>query len=85
MEKLFNYEIFLAPPSDFSPCMEASGVYCECKDKILLVKRQGHKSQANRWGVPAGKLEKNENPLAAAIREFKEEVDKLFIKLKPYL
>lgn len=68
------YQIFQTPPQNFAPSMEASGCYCRCEDKILLVKRQSFKSQGNKWGVPAGKLEKRENPLAAVIREFFEEV-----------
>lgn len=71
---MFNYQVFLDSPSDFNPTMVAAGCYCACKDKILLVKRQSFKSQGNKWGVPAGKLEKNENPLEAIVREMKEEI-----------
>lgn len=74
MKKMFSYQIFLDPPADFSPSMEAAGCYCSYKDKILLVKRQPFKSQGNKWGVPAGKLEKDEDPTRAVIRELKEEV-----------
>lgn len=34
---------------------------------------QDHKKQGNRWGIPGGKVEKNEAPLQAVIREIKEE------------
>lgn len=40
---------------------------------ILLLHRQNNKSQGNKWGVPGGKIEKNETRLQAAIREVKEE------------
>ena len=74
MQKVFTYQIFLQPPSPFNPTMEAAGCYCACRDRLLLVKRQSYKSQGNKWGVPAGKLEKNEDPLSAVIREMREEV-----------
>ncbi len=68
------YTIYYTPPADFQPVMEAAGCYCTCEEKILLVKRQPFKTQGNKWGVPAGKLEKNEEPQTAIIRELKEEV-----------
>ena len=74
MKKMFTYQVFLKPPSSFNPTMEAAGCYCDCLDKLLLVKRQSFKSQGNKWGVPGGKLEENESPLAAVVRELREEV-----------
>ena len=74
MKKMFTYQVYLRPPTSFSPILEASGCYCACADKLLLVKRQPFKSQGNKWGVPGGKLEQNESPLAAVIREIREEV-----------
>jgi 8-oxo-dGTP pyrophosphatase MutT (NUDIX family) len=71
---LLNYQVFLSPPSDFKPTMQAAGCYCCCDDHLLLVKRQSFKSQGDKWGVPAGKLEKDENPADTVIRELKEEV-----------
>ena len=66
--------IFAEPPENFKASIEVSSCYCEFEDQILLVKRHPNKSQGNTWGVPAGKLEKGENPLAAVIREVHEEV-----------
>lgn len=69
-----NYSIFTSPPHDFAPSVEVAGCYCEFEDKILLLRRHPQKAQGNTWGLPAGKLEKNEDPRRAAIREVYEEV-----------
>jgi 8-oxo-dGTP pyrophosphatase MutT (NUDIX family) len=66
-------EIYQKPSSQFKPRMEIAAVYIEYNDLILLLHRQGSKSQGNKWGIPGGKVEKNESPLHAAIREMKEE------------
>lgn len=65
--------IFLERPDDFSPKVEVVGCFIEYEDKILLLHRQDHKSQGNRWGIPAGKVEKNESVIGTAIRETLEE------------
>ncbi len=69
-----KYSIFIEPPKDFNSSVEAAGCYCEWTDKILLLKRHHQKPQGNTWGVPGGKMEKNETPRMAVIREIKEEV-----------
>lgn len=50
---------------------------CICFDRngklILLKKRSDHNNYPNRWGFPAGRLEKNEIPLDGMQREFFEE------------
>ncbi len=38
------------------------------KDKVLHTKF----IRINEWGIPSGKIEKNENPKDAAVRELKE-------------
>src|SRR5262249_24540466 len=47
--------------------------FIEYNDLILLLHRQKNKAQGNKWGIPGGKINKNETPLQAAIREIKEE------------
>lgn len=66
--------VFLDPPKNFNPSLEAAGCYCECEDKILLLKRSPHKLQGHMWGIPGGKLEGGETPRSAAAREVYEEV-----------
>ena len=69
-----KYSVFIEPPEGFHPIVEAAGCYCEWSDKMLFLKRHPLKSQGNTWGIPRGKLEKNENPRMAVIREIREEV-----------
>jgi len=65
--------IYLKPTAQFKPRVEIAAVYIEHNENILLLHRQNNKSQGNKWGIPGGKVEKNETPLQAAIREVKEE------------
>jgi len=65
--------IYLEPTPQFKPRVEISAVYIEHNENILILHRQNNKSQGNKWGIPGGKVEKNETPLQAAIREVKEE------------
>lgn len=65
--------VYLEPTTQFHPCVEIATVYIEHNGQILLLHRQDNKSQGNKWGIPGGKVEKNETPLQAVIRETKEE------------
>ncbi|MDE5856176.1 MAG: NUDIX hydrolase, partial [Anaeroplasmataceae bacterium] len=51
-----------------------AGILCITKEnKVLLVKQFRYAYNEVLYEIPAGKLEKNENPLSAAQREFEEE------------
>ncbi|MBI2623249.1 MAG: NUDIX domain-containing protein [Candidatus Liptonbacteria bacterium] len=65
--------IFTEKPEGFSPQVEAAGCFVECGGNILLLHRQDHRSEGDRWGLPSGKLEQGESPLEAIVREIKEE------------
>src|SRR3569832_953847 len=65
--------IFKEKPDDFHPKVEVVGCFLEHEDKILLLHRQEYTSQGNLWGIPGGKLEQSETPIAAAIGETLEE------------
>ncbi|OGZ01438.1 MAG: hypothetical protein A2946_01035 [Candidatus Liptonbacteria bacterium RIFCSPLOWO2_01_FULL_53_13] len=65
--------IYKNPPKKFSPRFEIVSCYVEHDGKILLLRRHGDKSEGNRWGVPAGKMDKGEDKLDAMIREIREE------------
>lgn len=60
-------------PAGFNPKFEVSSCFCEVNGEILLLKRQGEKTQAGKWGMPGGKLNAGETSLEAVIRETKEE------------
>ncbi|MBV9648022.1 MAG: NUDIX hydrolase [Candidatus Eremiobacteraeota bacterium] len=42
-------------------------------EKIVLVRQRRHAVDRDLWEVPAGKLEGGEDPMAAALRELREE------------
>jgi 8-oxo-dGTP pyrophosphatase MutT (NUDIX family) len=65
--------VYLKPTPQFKPRREIAAVYIEYDDLILLLHRHKNKSQANKWGIPGGKVDKNETALQAAIREIQEE------------
>lgn len=44
------------------------------KGEILVAERQQQKFQGGRWEFPGGKVERNEDPLAALKRELYEEI-----------
>ena len=66
--------IYLEPTPQFKPLFEVATVYIENNGQILLLHRQNDKVQGNKWGVPGGKVEKNETALQAVIRETREEI-----------
>lgn len=65
--------IYKTVPKLFNPRFEVVSCFLECQGEILLVYRLESKSQGNRWGVLAGKMDPGENQLEAMIRETKEE------------
>jgi ADP-ribose pyrophosphatase YjhB (NUDIX family) len=51
------------------------GIIVKHKDKVLLCKRGPKESLPNEWSIPSGHLEKGEDPIEGALREFKEETN----------
>lgn len=64
---------FIKKPSFLKPDVFTSSVYYICNESVLSLQVASHKKDAGKWGVPAGKIETQESPLLAAIRELKEE------------
>ncbi len=60
-------------PDGFNPVFDVVSCFAEYNKKILLLLRQDHKPEGNKWGVPAGKVNKGEDILEAMVREFREE------------
>lgn len=68
--------IYEVRPEDFSPSLESAGCFVEYEKKIILLLRQDDKKvEPGKWGIPAGKIELNEKPLEAVIRETFEETN----------
>lgn len=66
-------KVYESKPDDFSPAVEVAATYVNVSGKILFLQLGPSKSEAGFWGVPAGKLEKNESPISGAKRELFEE------------
>ena len=65
--------VYKTAPKNFNPRFEIVSCYVEYGGKILLLHRHKEKSQGDKWGVPAGKMEKGEKLVDAMIREAREE------------
>lgn len=70
---VLDTEIYEFQPEEFNPQVQVAACYLEIDNKLLLLQTTPKKSEPETWGVPAGKLEKNESPESAAKRELFEE------------
>lgn len=68
-----NAMIYNEKQTTFPPLFAAVGCICHFKGKILLLKRIENKSYPGLWGIPTGKVEKNEDEIRAMVRELYEE------------
>ena len=69
-------------------CVRHSGgaaVLCVTDNRVLLVKQFRYLYGKEIWEIPAGKLEKGEDPLIAATRELEEETGYIAERLVPLL
>lgn len=88
--------IYINKPSVFNSKFEVVSCFVEHNQEILLLHRQDHKPQGGTWGVPAGKVDFNENILDTMQREIQEETGiilessqlnyfkKIFVKYEDY-
>lgn len=65
--------IFNDKPSDFNKRFDIVGCFVEHDGKFLLLRRHTNKANGNKWGLPAGKKEKEENTKQGVLREVVEE------------
>ena len=56
-------------PQDFQARFEVVSVFIEAENQFLLLHRQDEKSEGNKWGVPAGKIEAGGGIEEALVRE----------------
>ena len=66
-------------PKKFQPRFEVVSCYIEHNNKILLLHRHKNKSEGDKWGVPAGKIDSGESEMEAVIREIREETGQKFL------
>jgi 8-oxo-dGTP pyrophosphatase MutT (NUDIX family) len=60
-------------PVDFAKRYDIVGCFIEHDGKFLLLRRQPHKANGGKWGLPAGKVDAGETTLQAVLRETVEE------------
>ena len=83
--------IYKTLPENFKSKFEVVSCFIEFENEILFLERLPHKPEGNKLGLPAGKINKEENSLEALIREVREETgidiqeDKLFSNGKLYV
>lgn len=65
--------IFKVAPPDFKKEIDVVGCYVQHDDAFLLLHRHAHKTNGNKWGLPAGKQDAGESPVEAMARELREE------------
>lgn len=67
-----NQIMYFEKPKDFSSRAKVVGCYVEHNGKFLFLQYVDAKFQG-RWGVPAGKMQGEEEPIDTALREIYEE------------
>lgn len=65
--------LFRSAPNIFNPKFEIVSCFIEYAGNILMVHRCEKKSEGNKWGLPAGKINKGESLIKGIIREVNEE------------
>jgi 8-oxo-dGTP diphosphatase len=60
-------------PEGFVPSVEVSFCFVAIEDKLLFLKRGPNQPEGDTWCIPGGKIEAQETPLEAAVRELFEE------------
>jgi 8-oxo-dGTP diphosphatase len=65
--------IYQNRPEKFNPVFKVVGCWCECDEKTLFIQRHTSKPEGGTWATPAGKVNKNEDPASAMLRELYEE------------
>jgi 8-oxo-dGTP diphosphatase len=62
-----------------------AGIIVNSNNEILIALRPKHVLQGDLWEFPGGKVEANESPYQALVRELKEEINIIVTRAKPYI
>jgi 8-oxo-dGTP diphosphatase len=65
--------VFTLPPEGFEPQFEVAGCFIKQGNEFLFLQSVPKFSYGSAWGIPGGKLEKNETPEEGVVREVLEE------------
>ncbi len=76
--------LYTEKPEIFNPKFDVVSCFVEYQNEILLLLRQDYKSEPNTYGVPAGKVEKDETINSAMIRELQQETNLENIDMQYY-
>ena len=68
-----NILVSESKPEGFNPSTSVVGCYIKSDDKYLFLKKAKGRNSELTWGVAGGRVEKNESPQSAVIREVYEE------------
>lgn len=66
-------QVYFEPPVDFNSRVDIATCYLRSGNELLFLKRQPHKPQGELWGIPGGKIDKEDDILQGMLREVKEE------------
>lgn len=62
-----------------------AGIIINARQEILVAQRPAHASHPGFWEFPGGKIEFNETPQQALIREFHEEIGIQILDARPFM
>lgn len=65
--------VFSEAPRDFKVSLEAAACFLKVGEEFLFLHRLPTTTEGNKWGIPGGKLEKDESAHAGVLREVLEE------------
>lgn len=77
-------KVYAKQPQDFFPKVEVAATFVNLLGKLLFLQCASHKVEVGLWGIPGGKLERDETPVNGAKRELFEETG-LDISLSDFL
>ncbi len=78
-------DVIPAPRQKIISDIQAVCAVIKHKDKFFLQKRPAKGLLAGLWEFPGGKIERNESPKKALVRELKEELGVSALKAKPWI